>query len=70
MPQTVRRGVAPSDPRTAKRRCHKTGTKTILPYRTGESKRTAAVVQPLPKDESWFETTWAAWQSGQIFREG
>ena len=26
-------------------------------------------VRPLPQDESWFETTWAGWSEGRIFRE-
>ena len=37
--------------------------------RQGEVKRTPVPMRALPKDESWFETTWAAWQSGQIFRD-
>ncbi len=26
-------------------------------------------VRPLPQDDSWFETVWAAWNEGLIFRE-
>ena len=28
---------------------------------------TPVPVRPLPEDDSWFETTWAAWNEGHIF---
>jgi len=27
-------------------------------------------VRPLPQDDSWYETTWRQWLSGEIFRFG
>ena len=29
---------------------------------------TPVAVRPLPKDESWFETTWGAWNAGRIYQ--
>ena len=26
-------------------------------------------VRPLPEDDSWFETAWAAWSEGEIYRQ-
>ena len=31
---------------------------------------TPVPVRPLPTDESWFETTWAAFARGEVFGEG
>lgn len=31
---------------------------------------TPVPVRPLPDDDSWYETTWAAWNEGRIFFEG
>jgi aspartate oxidase len=33
----------------------------------GEFDCQAVAVRPLPTDESWFETTWAAWNAGKIY---
>jgi succinate dehydrogenase/fumarate reductase flavoprotein subunit len=38
--------------------------------RPGEFVVHAVPARPLPKDESWFETTWATWNAGGIYREG
>jgi len=35
---------------------------------TGEFAVTAVDVRPLPTDDSWFETTWAAWGRGEIYK--
>ncbi len=29
---------------------------------------TPVAVRPVPQDDSWYETTWAAWRKGEIFR--
>ena len=34
----------------------------------GEFAVTPVAVRPLPKDDSWYETTWAAWSDGRIYR--
>ena len=37
--------------------------------RPGEFEVYPVAVRPLPQDDSWFETTWAAWGEGAIFRQ-
>jgi succinate dehydrogenase/fumarate reductase flavoprotein subunit len=42
----------------------------LVPQTVCEVRVTAVPVRPLPADESWFETTWAAFGRGEVFREG
>ncbi|MBT3287186.1 MAG: hypothetical protein HN380_07545, partial [Victivallales bacterium] len=30
---------------------------------------TPVPVRPLPNDDSWYETTWAAWNRGEIYQD-
>jgi hypothetical protein len=35
--------------------------------RPGEFAIEPVPVRPLPTDDSWYETTWAAWNDGRVF---
>ncbi|MFO7820651.1 MAG: FAD-binding protein [Lentisphaeria bacterium] len=41
-----------------------------LPDTPGEFAIDAVPPRPLPKDDSWYETAWAAWSEGRVYTDG